>query len=324
MNTRHCLYMLTIANTGYLSRAAQKLGVTQAALSKFLNEQERLMGTALFLRNKKHLYPTPAGQIYLEVAQQILSVKNHTLQAIGAVANVRPLIRLASTPYRGAEIFSRIYSRFSAHFPDTELKLEEVFSAQQEELIHSGKIDFACGSSCHTSYSDVTNVPISREELVLALPHFHPLAKYAGPDIEHLSFMPLRVFHDVPFVLPSRKSNIRLIADKLFAAAGFEPVIAFESGNNMVVDSMLRQGIGVGFLSHRYVKPDSGMVYFRLDPPCYETTYIRYATGHIFTEEEKYLCGLIIRERLHLFYNELIPGADVNSFLNCLMGDDKL
>ena len=323
MNARQCTYLLAIADLGYLSHAAEKLGVTQAALNKFLAEQERLMGTALFVRYRKQLYPTPAGQIFLDAAQQFLRVRNHTLQAVGAMASAGAAIRIASTPYRGAEMFSRVYTQFLSLFPNVELTLEESFSAQQEEMIHSGTIDFACGSNCHNNYPDVFNLPISREEVVLAVPPFHPLAQYAGSDVEHLVSMPLRAFRDTPFVLRSPKNNLRIVADGLFALAGFRPVIAFESGNDIVVDSMLHQGIGVGFLSRRYAKPADGLVYFRLDPPCHEVTYLRYPKARRLSDAERYLCGLIVRERLRIPGNELIPGPVVKSFLTALSGEDN-
>lgn len=62
MNTRQYNYLLTIASCEGLSAAAKKLGVTQAALSKFLAEQERLLGVKLFLRHQKKMYPTPGRE----------------------------------------------------------------------------------------------------------------------------------------------------------------------------------------------------------------------------------------------------------------------
>lgn len=315
MNTRQYSYLLTIASYGCLSHAAKKLNISQAALSKFLNEQERLLGVKLFLRYKKRLYPTPAGRLYLDAAQRILTVKNSTVQTINRLTRIASApIRVASTPYRGAELFSRVYSRFSNIFPTVDLTLEEIYSSQQEEQIHNGSIDFAFGVNLHTRYADVYNLPVSSEELVLAVPSFHPLAKYAGPSIKRLVSMPIQAFKDTPFVLPSRKNNIRIVADDLFKKAGFSPVIAFESSNGMTVDAMIRRGAGVGLISHRYVKPEPELVYFRLDPPCYEISYIRYASNRQLTDVERYLLGIVVEERLKTPGHKLIPSPEIQSF----------
>lgn len=319
MNTRQCTYLLTIAEFGYLSHAAARLDISQAALSKFLAEQERLLGVNLFIRYKKKLYPTSAGTVYLEAARQMISVKNNLLQSMGQFASgSHTTIRAISTPYRGVELFSSVYSHFLAAYPNIDLKLDEAYSAKQEALIHEGKGDFACGAGRHTDYSDVCNLPILKEEVFLTAPSFHALAKYAGTDIHHPVSLPLRMLQDTPFVLPTRRSNLRIIADELFAQNNVSPIIAFESNNSIAVDSMLKMGMGVGFTTHRYVKEGSGMVYFRLDPPCQEITYLRYRKNRTITKEERYLCGLIIRERMKLPANYLVESSDTAFFLNGL------
>lgn len=325
MNTRKYLYMVTIAECGYLSVAANRLGISQAALSKFLNGQEQFLSTELFVRYKKRLYPTAAGLVYLEAANQILSTKNRTLSSINRL-NDSPIrtLRAAFTPYRGAALFSRVYNKFEACFPNIELQLEETFSSEQELKIHQGLADFALGVNCHANYSDICNLAVCREELVLTVPSFHPLAKYAGSDLQHLVSLPLRMFWDTPFCLPSKKNNIRIVAENLFEKAGFFPVIAFESDNGMTVDSMIRQGTGVGFISRRYVRPDENVVYFRLDPYCYEVTYLRYSVNRILSKIDCCLCGLTIQERLTSKHHTLIRSDQVKAFLNCLPGNDFL
>ncbi len=319
MNIKQCTYLLAIAESGYLSHAAAHLNISQAALSKFLSQQERQLGITLFVRFKKRLYPTPAGKIYLEAAQQMLFMKNNILISLRQFHSNNTLtIRAVSTPHRGAESFSRVYPKFMAVYPHINLKLEEEYSAKQELLIHNNGADFACGSGRHADYPDICNIPITREEVFLTVPSFHVLAKYASKDIDHPVSIPLRVFRDSPFVLPSDKSNIRLIANELFARNHFSPIIAYESANTIAVDSMIKVGLGIGFTTHRYLKADSGMVYFRLDPPCQEVTYLRYRKGHVFTKEELFFCGLVIQERIAQPYNYLIEGEEAALFLNAL------
>lgn len=314
MNTKQYNYLITIASCQGISAASEKLGISQAALSKFLAEQERILGVKLFVRYRKHMYPTPAGKLYLDAAQNILTVKNSTLQTINRLTHgISDPIRIASTPYRGAELFSRVFSRFSSLFPTVDLSLSEIYSSHQEEEIHRSHVDFAFGVNLHSSYSDVCNLPVCREELVLAVPSFHPLAHLADPD--QLVSIPIQAFRDTPFILPSQKNNIRIVAEKLFQSAGFAPVIAFESGNGMTVDAMIRKGAGVGFISSRYVKPTAELAYFRLDPPCFEISYLRYKRGRLLTDVERCLLGILIEERLKTPSQELIPGPEIESFL---------
>ena len=81
---------------------------------------------------------------------------------------------------------------------------------------------------------------------------------------------------DTPFVLQGPRHNIRILADGLFKEAGFEPVITFESDNVIIVDSMLHQAAGAGFVSKKYAAPCNELVFLPLDPPVYQETHIRF------------------------------------------------
>lgn len=321
MNTKQYNYLLTIASCEGISSASKKLGITQAALSKFLTEQERALGVKLFVRYQKKMYPTPAGKIYLEAAQKILMTKNSTLQTVNRLtSNASEPIRIASTPYRGSELFSRVFGRFSSHFPTIDLSLDEIYSSDQEEALHRGTVDFAFGVNIHHTYPDVRNLPVCREELLLAVPSFHPMARLAKTD--SLVSVSIQTFKDTPFVLPGTKNNIRIMANRIFEEAGFAPVISFESGNGMTVDAMIQKGAGVGFIPKRYLRPESELVYFRLDPPCFEISYIRYRNERNLAFAEQYLLGLLIEERLKTSSQELIPGPEIDSFLLALEGKE--
>lgn len=315
MNTRQYNYLLTIASCEGLSAASKKLGVTQAALSKFLAEQERLLGVKLFLRHQKKMYPTPAGETILETARNILAIKNSTLQTINRLTrNVSPPIVIASTPYRGAELFSRVFSRFSVLFPTVDLSLKEIYSSAQEEEIHRENIDFAFGVNLHSAFPDVCSLPVCREELLLAVPPFHPMAQLAGKN--QLVSVSIQSFQDIPFVLPGPKNNIRIMADQIFAQAGFMPVISFESDNGMTVDAMIRKGVGAGFIPKRYLTSETELSCFRLDPPCFEISYIRFHKKRVLSYEETCLLGLLIDERLKTNGQELIPDSRIHAFLS--------
>ena len=317
MNTKQYLYMTTIAECGYLSSSAKRLNISQAALSKFLKSMEDYLDAELFIRHKKRLYPTIAGSIFLETAQRILSTKNQTLGSIKRITdNYIPEIKVGVTPYRGAAIFGQVYSKFMGVFPSMDIKMEEIFSSEQETKIHNGIITFAMGTGCHYDYPDVFNLPISREELILVIPSFHPMAKNASKDLNNLTRINLKDFWDMPFCLLTKKNNIRIIAEDLFKEAGFYPVISFESDNSIALDSMIRRGVGVGIISRRYVRPDENVVYFRLDPYSYEITYLRHPADHVFTDVERYLCNLMIRERIDNENHFIIESPKVNEFLS--------
>ncbi len=289
MNTRQCYYLVTIAEFGNLSHAARALELSQPALSRFLLNLEQNLGVSLFLRHRGQLMPTAIGEYVIGHAQKILDEQNRMLSTIRMVTGRdRFSIRLATAPNRAAIVYSRIYNSFTRRFPEVSLHLTELYANEQPAAIQRGQIDLALGAG-EVSHQ-VTDIPFVTEELLIALPVSHPLAGERSIRLADLQ--------DTPFALQSPRDNIRRIADRLFREAGFEPVVAFESGDVRLLDSMLHQGVGAGFVSRVHVNPCDELVYCPLDPPVHQTLHIRYPKNHTLTDPERYLASLLIRERL--------------------------
>ena len=289
MNTRQLHYLLTIAERKSLSQAALVLGVSQPALSKVLAEWEAFCGSPLFLRYRRHQIPTALGREVLEYAEKIVDEQNHMLLTMRSVAGSDlQNIHVCTAPNRGAMIYSRIYNQFSRRYPNISLHLTELYAREQPHAIRRGQVDLALGAG--TDSSLVCDIPFVREELLVSLPSSHPLAGQKS--------IRLRDLRDTPFVLQGKSHSISAIADRLFAEAGFEPVVSFESDDVILLDSMMHQAVGAGLVSKAHVFPCDELVYLSLDPPVYQQLHLRYPLGHTLSEPERYLAGLLIRERL--------------------------
>ncbi len=289
LTTKQLYYLVTIADMASLSNAAQVLEISQPALSKFLTEYENSLGFLLFLRYRRQLTPTAVGRYVIECAQKILDEQTRMLQSLRVLTDSsHSLIRLATAPNRGAIIYSRIYNQFSRKYPDISLSLTELYASEQPSAIQHGQIDIALGAG--KTSDKVADLPFAYEELLVSLPISHPLASR-----ERIRLAELK---DTPFVLQGPRHSIRILAEELFLEAGFSPVITFESNDVILVDSMLHQAVGAGLVSQAHVFPCEELVYRPLDPPVHQTLHIRYPLGHTLTEPERYLAGLLIRERL--------------------------
>lgn len=289
MNTRQLRYLVTIAEFGNLSRAAHALGISQPALSKALSEWETLYGFSCFLRYRRQLTPTAVGRYLVSCAQRLLDEQNRMLLTMRSITGRdRQSIRLCTAPNRAAIIYSQVYNRFLRRYPDVSLKLTELYANEQPSAVARGRVDLALGAGPVTELTE--DVPFARETLLVALPTSHPLASRERVRLEEL--------RDTPFVLQGRRHSIRTIADQLFEKESYDPVISFETDDVLLLDAMMHQGVGAGFVSNVHVRPCEELVYLPLDPPVYQFTHIRYPKGHILTEEEQYLVGLLIRHRL--------------------------
>ena len=212
MTTRHFYYLTVIADMGNLSAAAEKLQISQPALSKFLTEYETSLGFQIFLRYHRHLVPTSEGRCVIEYAHKIVSEQNRLSQSLRPIINMNhTYIHLGTGPNRGSMIYSRIYQPFMKRYPDISLSLTELYSSKQTDAILKGQVDLAIGSG--KSSDKVTDIPVAREELLVALPTAHPLSSSDKVRLTDLK--------DTPFVLQGPRHNIRILADGLFKEAGF-------------------------------------------------------------------------------------------------------
>ena len=302
MNIKTMSYITAIAETGTLSGAGKKLGVSQPTLSAFLSDLELELGIDLFVRNKKQLLPTPAGRIYLDMAKKVLAIQEQTLQSIHQLC-ITPTetIRVGVTPLRGSAMAAQIFSKFSKKFPEVRLELREGYMRDLREMVKNGSVSCSLGTCFDTESTDFDYATLFREEIVVGVPSFHPLADHAGKKEPGQEFAQISIeeLADSPFILMSPGSTVRTVADYIFSLAGFHPTVVFESGNNIVIRNMIRGGSGVGFLPRSCVTEDtSDIVYFSLSPRYALDLCVIFQKNHVLSESERYFIYLMICQDL--------------------------
>ena len=298
MNTRTADYIIAIAEEGNLSLAAKRLGVSQPTLSAFLSQLENELGVDMFIREKKHLIPTSAGKIYIKASRQILGVKEQTYQAILRLTH-KPVetITIGATPLRGSIMVAQIFPKFNRRFPYIKVEIREAYTKELWRLAENNEVSYSLGSVYDSELPGLDTITISKEEVIVGVPAFHPLAPLAGSDSKNLVSLPIEAFADSPFVLLAPGTTVRKITDHIFSSVGIRPTVIFETNNNLVLSSMIRQGAGVGLLP-RSAMIDScpEVVYFSLKPRYYLNLAIVTAKGRKLTEAERYFAYLIIRQ----------------------------
>ncbi len=298
MNTKNLQYFTAIAKEQSLSGAARFLGVSQPTLSVFLSDLEQDLNIDLFVRNKKKLFLTPAGRIYLDAAEKILQLQDQTIQTIHRMTHdpIQSII-VGATPLRGSIMVAQVFPQFSRLYPNVRLEIKEAYMSDLRSHVKNGLVSFSLGSCYDSDDPDFDFITVSKEEVILAVPAFHPLAALAAPPGEKLSSVEIRQLADTPFVLLSPGTTIRAISNNIFSTAGIRPTVVFESNNNLVVFNMIRQGAGAGFLPRSSMSDTaSDIVYFSLSPKYYLSLSIIVQKNRQLTQAERYLAYLVIQK----------------------------
>jgi len=287
--------ILAIEQEESISKAAEKLFLTQSALNQQLLRLEKELGTPLFERRKHSMVPTFAGRIYLTTARQMLDLKQETYKIIHDISGERcGEISIAYTPEQGSLMFSCIYPLFHARFPEVTFRIREARVKKMEQLIQQKEVTMAC----LTYYSNQKNsaleyLDMKEESIVLGLPINHPLASLAGEKShETLPTIDLKLLRKDCFALISRDTRMRDMVDQLFEFAEFQPHILFESASTQTVVNMVRQQICPAFFPQSYVDPKAPMVYFTVPPHLSWMRCMAFLKGCYLTKPEKYFIEL--------------------------------
>lgn len=300
MQIKNMSYIIALAECQTLSGAGKRLGISQPTLSVFLSDLEQELGMDLFIRDKKKLLLTPAGRIYLDAARRILATQERTLQSIRQLGTAAPVeIRIGVTPLRGSEIASKIFSRFSSRYPLVRLRLMDGYMSHLRKMVLDGTCSFSLGTCFDTESPEFDYITLFREEVVIVVPSFHPLAlrctdTHGDPTKRLPQAEPLEL-SDSPFILMTPGTSIRKISDYIFAQAGFTPTVVYESGNNTVIKNMVRGGSGIGFQPRSLARlNDPDIAYLSLSPRVFLDLCIILKKRTILTESERYFIYLMM------------------------------
>ncbi len=187
---RLLLYFLAVAEELHFTRAAQRLYVSQPALSNQIKRLEEHLGTAMFTRSAQGVHLTPAGAAFLPYARQALAA----LQAGAASVAGTPSVLRVDVIDAALATPRLILRRLRAAASDLPLRITTLGTAHQRQRILAGELDVGfCGQDAatdpHLAHDIVRHEPI---DVVLPVDH-----RLAGS--EHVSLQELA---DEVFYLP--------------------------------------------------------------------------------------------------------------------------
>ena len=171
MDFKELEYVITIAQERNISKAAERLFISQPVLSRFLQRLEDELGISLFERKNRQYIPTYAGELYLDMAKEILNRKEKFEQEISRVKKSQAgAIRVGITPGRGRTLLPKVLPDFHRNFPNFELNIFEEDVSTLERYLHDGTIDIAFFTTVKKipeSYGGFRYEVLSKEEIVL-------------------------------------------------------------------------------------------------------------------------------------------------------------
>ena len=238
-------YFVTLIEEKSFSRAAAKLYLTQPTLSNFMARLEKKTGVELIIRGSHSIVPTKFGRLYYETGKAILEKRDQLYQDLRDMKNAETdMITFGSNSERTVRYISRILPLFQLEYPDTEIILRENVEPELIKDVQNNELDF-CIVATQNDYLDIDRMPISNDELYLALTKKHRLYEQAATfGAQAPPRFSIEEFRDDSFILLKKKSVLREITNEYFRKAGFVPDIIMETQNIRTSLLMLSGGIG--------------------------------------------------------------------------------
>ena len=178
LEIRHLQTLIALADTGTLAKAADRLFVTQSALSHQLKALEQHYSTALFERNTKPLRFTQAGTRLLGLARKVVSLAADAEREVAQwVSGNSGELRVAVECHTCFDWLMPAMDAFRDHWPEVELDLISGFQTEPIALVEAGSADFAVIHDQPASRPGIATEHLFSYETLAILSPKHPLAR---------------------------------------------------------------------------------------------------------------------------------------------------
>lgn len=238
---------LAVVDTGSFTRAANALHVAQASLSGGIAELERQLGTRLFVRERRRIQLTEAGNLLLPIARTIEREFHHAESRIGSLpVPVRP-IRLGILETLATAWLEDLLAGYTGSDP---LELIEGGERELQSALSSGSLDLAINLIPPEGFRLRSEV-LFREAYCLALPASHPLASASSVHASQVASETM---------IARRGCEILAETSRFFTERGVRPRFALRSANDDRAMAMVRAGLGVTVAPYSLGRPGITMV----------------------------------------------------------------
>jgi LysR family transcriptional regulator for metE and metH len=254
LDSRHLRLVAEVARTQSVTRAADRLHVTQSAVSHQLREIEARLGTPLFHRSGRRMVPTPAGAHLVQSAARVLEEIDRAESAIGQLArHDAGEFRVCTQCHTGYHWLPPLLHAVRRRFPKVEVRIAPEHTDHAIGALLDGKIDLAILNG-DPKDSRLRLQPLFQDEHALIVAPGHPFAKRAFVTAEQISRERLFLY--------SRSLDDALIVQSVLRPARLEPGDVTLIRLTEAILEMVKAGLGVSVLPTWSIEPaiESGLV----------------------------------------------------------------
>ncbi|MEV4191114.1 LysR family transcriptional regulator [Streptomyces toxytricini] len=242
-DSRHIRTFHEVVAAGSYSAAARALGYTQPAVTQQMKALERAAGTPLFTRVGRTMQLTEAGKSLARHAESILGTLTAAESQLKAYARLRTgRVRLCGFPSANATLVPEALSSLAKDHPGIQVELLECEPPESLRRLERGECDITLAFTYPGLHEElpeeVAEIRLMEDQLTVLLPTGHPLARRRAVHLADLA--------EERWIAGCPRCRANLLHE--CAELGFVPDIRFATDDNLVVQSMVGQGLGVAMM----------------------------------------------------------------------------
>lgn len=294
MNLNALRYVIMIAEERNITKAAEKLYVTQSALSQNLRSLENELDFQIFDRESSPLVPTEAGKLFVEWAKRVICSENEMLHKLQDLSRSKSrVLRIGLSPQKSIHIFPKVLKQFYQEQPGCKIILEEHPSDVLLDMLEQNEIDILFDIN-HSEYIEYDFVPVAEEQIRIAAPT--DVVMQVEEKKGDYPIVRLSEVMKYPFISLSEKQYLGKVVKQLYDISECISNIVLECRSADMALQMVEAGLGVTVIPEFAIREDGNkkICYYNLEyPKIRRVVGISYKKGMYLTEDVKLLIELL-------------------------------
>jgi DNA-binding transcriptional LysR family regulator len=236
-----------ISSEGSFKKAAEKLYISQPAVSLQIQNLERQLNTPLFYREKRKARLTETGQLLIKYCERILSLCDETCRALDELHTLQSgSLIIGASQTTGTYLMPRLIGIFKNKYPQISIELQVHSTRKISWGVANGNIDLAVvgGEVPQELQKDLRITSYAEDELALILPLSHPFST--------LEFIQKEDLYRIRFIALNTQSTIRNVIDNTLIQHGIDSSylkIEMELNSIEAIKNAVHSGLGAAFVS---------------------------------------------------------------------------
>ena len=247
MNLTTLKYLVSIAELGTITAAAEAHYVTQPAVSIRLRKLQDELGLPLVELEGRRVRLTRAGEVVLGYARQFGRLEEELVREISDLEGLdRGRIAIGTIDAASAYVLPRVFSEFRRRYPGIEISLEVMATNPLLNELRAGRLDLVVGTLPIEGGGDLEIYPIYTERLLLVAHPTHPLARRRNLTSAALEGQALISFHEGAIT--------RRIVEKVLGSHGVSVRVTMTTDSPEAIRNLVAAGLGLAILPERVVR----------------------------------------------------------------------